>query len=462
MKNVLLTAIMLATVLFTSCDDDDASPAAINVNFENTEVGISTTSTEVSASVVFSRATEDAGSIELSLNAGGLIYGADADFHTDLTQNSATSFTLEYEAGVESVSFSVAAGSGLNIEQDETISIVIANVGDNFVIGNNSTLSITFGENFVVTSGYVTADVGGNARTHLLYVDLEKGTEARVDRNSFDLALESAGDGFNILLNTATGMLATNTGELAFSAIDGTDTVGMVLTGAESADIATASPLYTGDFSETKFFGWDADGTQSNVFIINRGSVANQGANRGWKKVQISKTTNGYNVLSADLDGSNEQQFEIEKSADYNFKYVHFENGEVAVEPATESWDIVLTPITQNAYSNGMFFGAYNSQAALHNYYGAIEVGVIDLDESGTTFEEIDLSTATASINDAADDYNAIGLSWRVLGSNFAFTLTNLVYCVKDAEGNIFKLQFTDYYNAANEVGPEFKYELLK
>ncbi|UII19673.1 HmuY family protein [Fulvivirga ligni] len=462
--NKLYTFLLLSlTLIIASCGDDDSGPEPVSLNFENTTIGVSGSS-DATATIIFSRPAEVAGTLVVTITAGDLVYGASNDFFTaPAAENNV--INIPFVEGEESVEITVSQGEALNIEEDKSISLAIAaEPSTDFLIGNNQSVTATFSENYVTPSAAVTADVGGEARDYFYFVDLDKFVMTKVNRNNYDLALESSGEGFNILLNASTLMLAQETEETEFTAITPEDTVGLSLQSSSNLDIPEGGSMFSGDLSETVFYNWDVDGDLSNVYIIDRGVTANgEGAeSRGWKKVQISKDGNDYIVHAANIDGTDDQTFTISKSSDYSFKYVHLSNGEVPVEPKANEWDILVRATSQFVQMGPTMSHIYNSQAAYHNFFGSTKTARIDLEESDKTYEDVSLADATSALNANEEDFNTIGISWRGLGENYSYVAyPDQVYIIEDANGNIFKLQFTSYYNNDNETGPQFQFEHL-
>ncbi|WP_422361437.1 HmuY family protein [Reichenbachiella sp.] len=461
MKDLKLIIYLLASLILlgvTACEEDETAP--VRVNFSNTETGISDEASSADIEISFSRPAESDGNLSVQIKSASLAYGEDADFFTSPAASDMIA-TVPFAIGDESVTVTISAGSALNIDQDESITLTISNDTGVLDLGDQVTFTVVFSENFVVPSAEIKTDVGGDDRTHQVYIDLSSGQTTRVDRNDFDLVLESAGDGFNILLNATAVMNAKKTDQIDFTKVSEDDTVGLDLSGL--IDRAEEGTTFTGDFAETVFYEWDKESTTSHVYIIDRGIDKYGGQDRGWKKVQITKSGTSYTVRSADLDGTNETSFSINKSSNQNFKYVHFGNGEATVAPEDGQWDLVLSTLSQVAFYGGQYYGTYNSQAAFHNFYGGTLVAVINTDEVEITYEDLTKEAAISALSETEDDYSIIGTNWRGLDANYQIVInSNLIYCFQDIDGNLFKFQFTAYYNGDSEVGPSFKYEHLK
>ena len=459
MKQFILSVLVVTAVVLSSCKDEEAAPAPININFESTELGISDASPEVEVTVVFSRSTETAGALTLDVNSGNLSYGEDADFYTSLTGTSELS--LDYEAGVESVSFVVAAGSALNIEKDESVSLTIAEANvEEFLIGQNATVSITFGENFIAESGQVTLDAGGPGFTNQAFFDFSKNTQTAVDKYSWDLGFY-AGSENNVVVNNAAFVMARPLDKSDLAEVSAADTLGFgavlsVPNFDPSAGAADWIDDQSGDLSATAFGEIATSSEDAKVFIIKR-----DGEGRNWKKVRVYTSANGYTVEYADIDAEDFTTTEITKDDTFNFNHFDLDNGEVSVEPAKASWDIMYS-----TYALRYPFGAAAIPYGFNDFItinrSDVSVAVVMTEEANVTYE--DFSAAQASDLEFNADQNALGSSWRGGGGpgSAPAVFEDRFFVLKDAQDNYYKIQFLSLTNTDGERGyTDLRFEIL-
>ena len=456
MKHFILSAILVATIFLVSCNEDDPIPVPININFASTEAGISSTTTEVEVTIVFSRSVENAGTLGLILNSGNLNYGDDADFYTDLTE-STSSYSLDYTAGAESVSFTVTAGSGLNIEQDETISFTIAEMADDeFSVGENGTIEITFGENFIAESGQVTLDAGGSEFTQQAYFDFSKNTQTAVDKYSWDLGFYSGSDN-RVTVNNAANVMARVLDVTDLAAVSADDTLGFAaVMSVPNYDPSAGASVWiddqSGDLSLTAFGEISATSDDAKVFIIKR-----DGEDRNWKKVRVYSTESGYTLEYADIDSEEFNTAEISKNAAFNFVHFDLDNGEVTTIPEKASWDIVY-----GTYALRYPFGAAAIPYGFKDYIlinrNDTQVAVVtELEYSAfakTDVDGLEFSTST----------DAIGAEWRAGGgpTSGPAVYEDRFFVLKDSQGNHYKIQFLSLTDASGERGyTDLQFELL-
>lgn len=456
MKHFILSAILVATIFLVSCNENDPIPVPININFASTEAGISSTTTEVEVTVVFSRSVENAGTLGLILNSGNLNYGDDADFYTDLTE-STSSYSLDYTAGAESISFKVTAGLGLNIEQDETISFTIAEMADDeFSVGENGTIEITFGENFIAESGQVTLDAGGSEFTQQAYFDFSKNTQTAVDKYSWDLGFYSGSDK-RVSVNNAANVMARALNVTDLAAVSADDTLGFAdVMSVPNYDPSAGASVWiddqSGDLSLTAFGEISATSDDAKVFIIKR-----DGEDRNWKKVRVYSTESGYKLEYADIDSEEFTTAEISKNAAFNFVHFDLDNGEVTTIPEKASWDIVY-----GTYALRYPFGAAAIPYGFKDYIlinrNDTQVAVVtELEYSAITKKDVDgleFSTST----------DAIGAEWRAGGgpTSGPAVYEDRFFVLKDSQGNHYKIQFLSLTNPSGERGyTDLQFELL-
>jgi hypothetical protein len=200
-----------------------------------------------------------------------------------------------------------------------------------------------------------------------------------------------------------------------------------------------------------------------NVFIINRG-YTDLGTLRGLKKIQFDRvSSNQFHFRFANLDGSDEHDFSIQKDPAVNFICFSFDEGgqQLSFEPPFDTWDILFSQYTTLLYTDegdpypylvtGVLLNRRNVEAAMDTVNDFSGISIADLD--GKIF-----STQL--------DY--IGYDWKVLegdvnSGNVSYTIVpGRSYIIKNRKGFIFKLRFTGFYNNVGEKGyPTLEFKLL-
>ena len=455
MKNLFKGTIYLAVfsigMLFTACEDDDAAAVPISLTFTNNELGL-TESVEVGIS--FSRPAESDGSLTLGVSETTLNYGSDADYYTtpEMVNNE---IIVTYQAGDESTSLTVFAGSALNISQDETITITLIN-SDEFDLGTNTSATITVAENFVASSGLIEIDGGGSEFPNQSYIDLSKLKQTTVDKYTWDLGFATTIGAHNIILNGSASVMARPLTETDIDAVTAADTAGFAAKMYISNYVDTEATGWIdhqdGDLSKTAFGTISAMDNENVVFIVKR-----DGQDRNWKKVRILQSGENYIIQYADINATTHIETTISKDDAYNFKHFDLDNGEVSVEPEKNLWDIMYGTYSGIANFGSFLAISYNDYIVLNRS----NVSAVKVDESIIAFDNFS-SADLSSVTLVADDISVIGSSWRSLVSFSLILNEDVYYIISDAEGNNYKLKFTRLSSESGERGyPEFKIELL-
>lgn len=266
-----------------------------------------------------------------------------------------------------------------------------------------------------------------------LYYDL--GTNTLVGQNlktSWDLGFEATSDGYRIITNTSKAMFAYNTGSTVFENVN--DTIGM--------GVNKTWDMPSGNLDSTAIGNWTSN---NNVYIIDRG-YNELGIHQGFRKIKFLSVNNDmYSVRFANLNGSGDTIFQIEKDSTYNFMFLSLGGAGkiVTVEPPKKNWDLCFTQYLHVFYDplqtylvTGCLLNKYETTAAI---------------DSVKTFSSIlyaDVNGYTFSFN-----RNKIGYDWKTFAGGTYTTNTNINYVIKDSEGFYYKLHFIDFYNTAGVKG---------
>ncbi len=167
--------------------------------------------------------------------------------------------------------------------------------------------------------------------------------------------------------------------------------------------------------------------------------------NASYKKLWIVEKNSAANKFSfkyADLNGENETSVEIDCN-DYstvNFIDYSLSDGQIVEnEPASDSWDLVLTKIYHQEMN-------YVVTAFLVNE--GLEVSVFEAADSLTA-----AGATLADTTEFTDSIAAIGNSWYELAGMSIQPLDTLVYFVKKEDGDIYKMQVTFFESGISGLG---------
>ncbi len=327
------------------------------------------------------------------------------------------------------------------------------------------------------------AEVGGPDEPHVVYIDLPTATQTIVNRDSWDLGFYSGDDGYYVILNQGAYVMAQPLEINDMTEVTAEDTVGMIEQMDQfaifNAVLEDPRPNWlpnsvnwidnsNGNLSETAFEAVVADGASNPVHIVNRGWAIDDSP-RGWLKVRVLRSGNGYELQYAEIDSESFESVQIEKSASHNFTFYNFDRGVMNVEPPKDEWQIAFHSGLALFRFAGVFVPYAFRDYVIHNRYD-VEIAEVLYDEE----DNVDIVEEYNNLRyedvfdlDFQSEINTIGSDWRTVGNPQFGGETQVnddrFYVVRDAEGNYFKLIFAGMLSETGERGhPSIQYELLE
>jgi len=280
---------------------------------------------------------------------------------------------------------------------------------------------------------------------YLNQVYYDCGTNSVVKINTkydWDLAFECTPSGFHVLLNTARGMFIANQGNVSFASV--TSEVG--------ATWLWDNP--NGKLDATAFGDWQ---NTNNVFIVDRQFDAN-GNHLGYKKIIFQSVDNQiYTFKYADLDGTNEVTYTINKDISRNLIHFNFDNAgqTLFLEPEKNSWDLLFTNHYHKFSNLPLPFVLTQVLSNVHN-------NVVVAEDNNNQFFNINLKdTANYTFTNFWDE---IGYDWKIRNSqDNSYTINaNKSFIIKTTGGLFYKIRFVDFYNNSGVKGyPKFEIQKL-
>ena len=283
---------------------------------------------------------------------------------------------------------------------------------------------------------------------------LEVGTASP---GTWDLAFESAGPGYTVLIGWASSSTIVKTGYYSFTDI----TQDLILDLIENSDAWTFDdPSYVSIMDSVSLRNWE-DGE---IYVQSRGAESDN-----YYAIQfLSKTDESYTFRYTSAQ-SLEIVHEVTLSRSTGFNYVYFsytDHSTVPVEPPQREWDILCSPYLGwwETTTPGEYAPFTQSGILINNEYGVRVARVFDPE---IAFEDIDISMIDEF--GFMDLKGAIGSNWKLLGEVGSANLYTMdpvkKYIMRkyDFETNremYFKLQVVDYKLNGEDHHPtiEFKY----
>lgn len=287
----------------------------------------------------------------------------------------------------------------------------------------------------------VTVSTGPGNLTQTYY-SLQNGVQGSAPLNEWDLAFEITGFSSSIRVNTAKGysVYQASTVVTEWNSVNTPDVANWTLIHNSETDWSVGALNHGNNLSEPDGFnvGWGLYNIITHTITGNKIYVIEDGSGY-YRKLRInSLLTGSYSFTYADLDGSNEHQGVVNKSAfaDRNFAYWSMTTHEaIDLEPATGTWDLVFTKYI------GFVPDAYGLTGVLQNK------GIEALQVDDVPTDLADPWSAPYSV-----EINTIGADWKTFNmTTFEYEyVQDRTYFVKDRQGSIWKLIFTGYGGAAN------------
>ncbi|MEO8516327.1 MAG: HmuY family protein [Flavobacterium sp.] len=321
--------------------------------------------------------------------------------------------------------------------------------------------------------------VGGANQPNQVYLDLSSNGSTVVNRAAWDFGFYSGSD-YRVIINGALKMavkkLATNDITLAQTS-DSDVAVGAGTNPSVNGycDNPTGVLVGSGAGIGTAIAEISATDADNNVYLINLGftisrttpsvgSVSVDGDARGWKKVRILRSGNGYKIQYADLTSATFQEKTIAKDADFNFTFFSLTTGNtIAVEPQKAKWDLNFTTFTN--YLNAGTEVTYGySDFIVSNMKGGTKVYQALVTDAGSYEAFTKANIVEANFRVSTTDQRIIGANWRSGGgpSTLPSIKTDRFYVVKDVAGNYYKVKFLAMTNDAGVRGyPTVQYAIL-
>lgn len=335
-----------------------------------------------------------------------------------------------------------------------------------------------------VDGASVNVSVGGATQPNQVWFDLSENKKVLTKRTDWDLAFYS-GAGFKVILNSSIMMGAAKIPNATNIDAVTSASVATLQTQVQVANFNPANEIYIDDVKGDFPSGYTAIEevksleADNGIYLVNMGkdvyqgtvavgAVTYSGASRGWMKVQVARTADGYKLKYAEIGATSHKEIIIAKNTSYNYNFVSLKNDkEVFIQPEKKKWDLCFTVFTNTIQGAGSY--AYADFVNNNNVggVGAYEV-VVTAPATGVdaynNFKASDINQSKFVFN----DQRIIGSNWRGT-ANGPEVYGDRFYVIKDSDGYYFKLRFTrltkantDNEGQAGERGfPSFEYKPL-
>jgi len=462
-KRIIRSGFVLSmmVLVLVSCRKREAELPDNYAVFETSAQGISANETSMTVKVKLSRGVNTEVPVVINLNEQGATYGTD---YTTTPAAAAGKILLTVPSGNNEASFILTKKAGALFDGDEKTVFDLYSSGGPVLIGVTKQFTLSFGE-LVSSTSTAVINGGGVNYPNKVFIDLSANRGTPVLRTAWDLGFYTGNDDFRVILNSSSAMMAKQINKNDLNAVSATDTVGFYSEVAFSqAAPTTASLAYidypSGDITRTAIASITATASDNKVYIVNRGTgVGNPAPARGWKKIRIIRNASGgYTLQHADIAATTFSSVDISKDDAYFFKYISFESGAAAVEPAKKKWDLTWT-----YFSNVTNFGGgevpYLFQDIILLNRNVQVAKVMVTSKAFADFVEADITAQTFLTTQ-----NAIAADWRSGGGPGVSPAvrTDRYYIIKDGDNNYYKVRFTALTQNGERGYPAYESVLVK
>lgn len=272
------------------------------------------------------------------------------------------------------------------------------------------------------------------------WYSLQNDDQGTSPKNNWDIAFECGGQGYSILINSAVGTMLWTYPDADTSGWTSLDTSGIAGWTAQwnsETDWSTGAfnANYTADPND---LGWGIYSmfthyvTGDSLYVIKL-------ANGSYKKLWVRQlASSAYYFTYANIDGSNSQDVTLMKStySGKNFGYYSIINSTALDrEPISNDWDLSFQQYTTFLPS------PYTVTGVLSNY----EVEVAKAENINDVSTYVDWAN-----HPFYSDINTIGYNWKAFSGGVWTLQDSLIYFVKTANGDIWKMIFTGFGGSSN------------
>ncbi len=293
------------------------------------------------------------------------------------------------------------------------------------------------------------------------YFRFYENTVLEIDTTSpflWDLAFESAGAGYRVLLGWASFSTAVATGKYDFSEVSQDLVLDLI---DNSDDWVFDDPTFVNTMDSLALTNHWEDGE---IYIQNRGLTDDT-----YYAIQfVSSNEESYTFKYASARSlSQVNEATVYRSSGYNYVYYSFAtHATVPSEPDRRTWDILFTPYRGWwETSTPGIYAPFNMSGIMINNENGVRIARVFNPE--VSFEELDRSSVDAY--EFTDMKGAIGADWKVLGDQNSGNIYSMdpdkKYLMEKVdfetgETMYFKLQIVDYKLNGQDHHPtvEFKY----
>lgn len=453
-KSFIILFLFAMAAILPSCSKNDPPLPDNLVSFTAASLGFEEDANTLEVTVNTSRPVDATTSVTVNLQTEGVTYGTEFTTEPAAVNNV---ISLSIPAGASSAVIKVNKAGGVFLNGGEAINFNISEAASPVLKGEISDLKVSFSA--ITSTGsalQLEGGEGGASAVKTVFVDLSANRQDSVARDRWDLGFYS-GSAFRVIINNTTGASAIQVNKTDLAQVSSADiNPDNLKLGFGSGTFALYDDV-SGDVTKTVIAEISAQASDNKVYVINRrGGSGTISAVEDLYKVRIIRKDNGYTLQYAKINETTFKSLDVVKNDGYNFQYVSFDKGAVAVEPAKDHWDFQWG---WSMYYTGTTPYGFSDLVFINHLAGVQAAEVLTSTVSYEAFSESNLNAVTFS-----SSRNTIGSNWRVTSGGPIGVKTDRFYLIKDAAGNVYKLKFISFHaNDGGERGrPKLEYVLVK
>ncbi|OFZ09689.1 MAG: hypothetical protein A3D92_12350 [Bacteroidetes bacterium RIFCSPHIGHO2_02_FULL_44_7] len=284
----------------------------------------------------------------------------------------------------------------------------------------------------------VQIEMGQDYRHQIFYSLGDNQVVSSNEKTVWDLAFESAPNGWHIVLNTARGM-AVHRSTLNFAD----------LTSEQGLDWNW--DVSSGNLDSTAVGEWTSTDA---LYVIDMG-YDHLGTHLGYRKMKVlAVDETAYTLAYGNLSDATALTFTVQKNDANLFTYFKFGAGTLSIAPPNTDWDLEFTQYT-HLFTNPA--EPYLVTGVLLNRFTTTATRI-----TNKPFEEITYADVVDLSYSNQLDY--IGYTWKTFDyANQIYAVDpTICYIIHTSAGFYYKLHFIDFYNDLGVKGyPTFEVQLL-
>tara|TARA_B100000945_G_scaffold89631_2_gene69889 strand:+ start:1484 stop:2710 length:1227 start_codon:yes stop_codon:yes gene_type:complete len=283
----------------------------------------------------------------------------------------------------------------------------------------------------------------GSGYQYDIYYSLTNGITAYPERSNWELAFSTNESDNNIRINSGNGVVLFQVSN-NLNEWDQIESIPIDAIQLRNSNVDWSDGAFVVNALGELNYGWGTYNPENqttegnNIYIINYGIES--------KKLKINSLYDGnFYFTIANLDGSNEQNINLNTSAysDKKFIYYSLNNMEIVDrEPSIDNWDLVFTKYEEDLNKLN------NDDELFYTVTGALSNNNIIFEYDG--FLDVNPSAETI-LNSSSNSINTIGWDWKVYGGGGFSIVPDRAYFILNQQANsMYKIIFQSFSGGAS------------